>query len=300
MTDLPSHFQRHIPCEAPGLAAEHLAAATRLSRQRIKQAMQKGAVWLTRANGTHRLRRATAPLQPGDTLHIYYSERVLATVPPPPLLIADEGAYSVWHKPYGMRSQGSKWGDHCTIHRWVEMHLRPQRPAFVVHRLDRAATGLMLVAHEKGTATRLARLFERRAIEKRYRVAVHSCFPITPRPMTIDSAIDGRQARSWATRLAYDSELDRSLLEVVIESGRKHQIRRHLAGIGFPVVGDRLYGQREESEDLQLTSCYLAFRCPVADAEKQFRLSEALMPSLRVPSRPGRRCHRMPDEGAST
>jgi tRNA pseudouridine32 synthase/23S rRNA pseudouridine746 synthase len=245
--------------------------------------MQKGAVWLTRDTRTYRLRRAKKPLQPGDTLHIYYSEQILATVPSPPRLIADEGTYSVWYKPYGMRSQGSKWGDHCTIHRWVEKHLRPQRPAFVVHRLDRAATGLMLVAHQKRTAARLAGLFENRAIEKRYRVVVHNCFPPTPQPLTIDTEIDGRQARSYATRLAYNPEHDRSLLEVVIETGRKHQIRRHLAGIGFPVVGDRLHGHGEESEDLQLTACYLAFQCPVADVEKQFRLSEALMPALKAP-----------------
>lgn len=283
MTDLPSAFERHMAIEASVPAPEHLAAATGLSGQRVKQAMQKGAVWLTRDGRTYRLRRAKKPLQPGDTLHIYYSERVLATVPPQPLLIADEGAYSVWHKPYGMRSQGSKWGDHCTIHRWVEKNLRPQRPAFVVHRLDRAATGLMLVAHQKGTAARLAELFQNRTIEKRYRAIVYSCFRPTPQPLTIDTEIDGRQARSHVTRLAYDPEYDRSLLEVVIETGRKHQIRRHLAGIGFPVVGDRLYGQGEQSEDLQLTASTLAFRCPVGDVEKEYRLSEALLPALQAP-----------------
>jgi tRNA pseudouridine32 synthase/23S rRNA pseudouridine746 synthase len=46
-----------------------------------------------------RLRRATKPLKAGDQLHIYYDEEVLATVPPTPKLIADEGDYSIWHKP---------------------------------------------------------------------------------------------------------------------------------------------------------------------------------------------------------
>ncbi len=282
MTDPPSHFQRHISLESRAPAAEHLTAATGLSGQRIKQAMQKGAVWLTRDSRTSRLRRAKKPLQPGDTLHIYYDEQILTSVPSPPWLIADEGAYSVWYKPYGMRSQGSKWGDHCTIHRWVESHARPQRPAFVVHRLDRAATGLMLLAHQKRTATRLAGLFENRTIDKRYRAVVHNCFPLTTQRQTIDTAIDGRQARSFVACLEYDPLRDRSLLEVVIESGRKHQVRRHLAGIGFPVVGDRLYGHPAEVEDLQLTACRLAFHCPVSGAEKQFWLSDALLPALQV------------------
>ncbi len=287
MTDLPSAFQRHIAIETRVSAVGHLAEATGLSRQRTKQAMQKGAVWLTRDGRTYRLRRAKKPVQPGDTLHVYYSERVLAEVPPRPLLIADEGVYSVWYKPYDLRSQGSKWGDHCTIHRWVEKNLRPQRPAFVVHRLDRAATGLMLVAHQKGTATQLSELFQNRTIEKRYRAISYNRFPPTPQPLTIDAEIDGRQARSHVTRLAYDAERDRSLLEVVIETGRKHQIRRHLAGMGFPVVGDRLYGQGEESEDLQLTASVLAFRCPVGDVEKEYRLPEAMLPDLRLPRREG-------------
>ncbi len=283
MTDLPSQFQRHIAIESSGSAVEHLAAATGLPGKRVKQAMQKGAVWLTRDSRTYRLRRAKRPLQSGDTLHIYYNEEILGTVPSPARLIADEGAYSVWYKPYGMRSQGSRWGDHCTIDRWVEKHLRPQRPAFVVHRLDRAATGLMLVAHQKRTAAGLAGLFQNRAIEKRYRVVVYNCFPLTPQPLTIDTAIDGRQACSYVTRLGHTPENNRSLLEVVMESGRKHQIRRHLAEIGFPVVGDRLYGHGEQSEDLQLAACYLAFVCPVTDVEKQFRLPEALMPALQAP-----------------
>ena len=117
-------------------AVDLLAGATGFSRQRIKQIMQKGAVWVTLASGgennAQRLRRAKKVLHPGDTLHLYYDEKILSEEPPTPELIADEGTYSVWYKPYGLRSQGSKWSDHCTIARWAETHLEPQRPAFVV------------------------------------------------------------------------------------------------------------------------------------------------------------------------
>ncbi len=54
--------------------------------------------------------------------------------------------------PYGMLSQGSKWSDHCTIARFAQQHLTPERPVFIVHRLDRAATGLILIAHSKKTS----------------------------------------------------------------------------------------------------------------------------------------------------
>ena len=54
---------------------------------------------------------------------------------------------------------------------------------------------------------------------------------------------------------------------------RKHQIRRHLAEIGHPVVGDRLYGSPGDREDLQLVSEFLAFDCPVGGDRKEFRVA---------------------------
>jgi tRNA pseudouridine32 synthase/23S rRNA pseudouridine746 synthase len=281
MTESLSHFERHISIDSNACSAiEKLSYGTGLSKMRVKQAMQKGAVWLSRGKQTKRLRRAKKSLRVGDMLHLYYDEKILAAEPSQPEMIADREAYSVWYKPYGLRSQGSKWGDHCTVHRWVEQHLRPQRPAFVVHRLDRAATGLILIAHQKRVATALAKLFETREIEKRYRAVVRGRFPLTPEPLLMKSDIDCRQALSYATYLGYDAERDRSLVEVVIETGRKHQIRRHLSELGFPVVGDRLYGEGDNAEDLKLTAYSLAFCCPVIQKNIQFQLPEKWIPNL--------------------
>ena len=242
--------------------------------------MQKGAVWLQHGKKTKRVRRATKSVRRGDQLHLYYDEQILSTQPPPAHLIADEGDYSIWYKPYGMLSQGSKWGDHATINRWAEQHLTPQRPAFVVHRLDRAATGLILIAHKKRVAADLSRLFRERKVEKCYRVIVHGKFPETPRPYTVTTEIEKREACSHFSLMKYDSERDRSLLDVVIESGRKHQIRRHLAGVGYPIVGDRLYGRDKDTEDLKLTAYLLAFCCPITSQKREYRLKDDYMPVL--------------------
>ena len=250
-----------------------LAEASGLSRQRIKQLMQKGAVWVTHGRTTRRLRRADKALQAGDELHLYYDEAVLSSEVPSARIIADEEGYSVWYKPHGMLCQGSKWGDHCTINRWAEQHLTPQRPAFIVHRLDRAASGLILLAHRKKVAAALAELFQRRMIEKRYQVLVEGRFAERERPLYIDARLDGRKAASHVRLIHYDPIQNRSLLDVKIDSGRKHQIRRHLAGIGLPVVGDRLYGRAERrDEELQLTACYLAFKCPLSGERREYIL----------------------------
>jgi tRNA pseudouridine32 synthase/23S rRNA pseudouridine746 synthase len=265
-------LEKHIPITVPSESAiARLAIETSLSKQRLKQAMYQGCVWLTRGQQTHALRRASKSVQAGDVIHLYYDEQVLAQVPPAATLFADEGGYSVWYKPYGLYSQGTKWGDHCTITRYAEQHLQPQRPAFTVHRLDRAAQGLILVAHSKTLAATLSQLFATRQVEKRYRVLVVGQWPTTE-PRLLDTAIEGKTARSWVRLIAYQPEKNQSLVEVTLETGRKHQIRRHLAGVGFPVVGDRLYGGQLQTEDLQLTACYLKFICPIARVEKRFQL----------------------------
>ena len=311
MSELIPSFEIHLTVEnADASAVDLLAEATDLSKQHIKQVMQKGAVWLEekKTGKPRRLRRASKTLTQGDELHLYYDATVLQATPTPPQLIADQGEYSIWYKPYGLRSQGSKWGDHCTVQRWVEQHLMPQRPAFIVHRLDRAATGLMIIAHQKRVASEFTKLFAQREMEKRYRVIVQGYFPEGSWPQKIDADIDGRHARSYANLLKYDAATDRSLLDVRIDTGRKHQIRKHLLSIGFPVVGDRLYGakgigegggegdsevknkdngkeNREASEkqnekNLQLTAYSLKFICPITQQEKHFQLPESLLPEL--------------------
>jgi tRNA pseudouridine32 synthase/23S rRNA pseudouridine746 synthase len=233
--------------------------------------MTKGAVWVSRGRTTQRLRRATRKLRAGDEIHLYYDLRILEEIPAEPTLVADVGGYSVWNKPFGLRSQGSKWGDHCTVTRWAERHLRPERPAFVVHRLDRAANGLILVAHSKTMAAALSKLFRDRGVEKRYRVTVAGVFSRQPVPLRVDTPVDGKPAVSEFSFMRADG--GRSEVDVRIETGRKHQIRRHLAELGFPIVGDRLYGNgASDGVDLQLTAYLLAFHCPVADEAVEYRL----------------------------
>lgn len=259
-----------------------------LSTSQIKQAINKGALWLTRGKHTQRLRRVKKTLLPTDELHFYYNEAVLSSEVAEATLISDEGEYSVWYKPFGMLSQGSKWSDHSTIARFAQQHLVPERPVFIVHRLDKAATGLILVAHSKKAARALTNMFENRSTEdnllsKNYQIIVHGDHNVNAQPQVISSEVDEKAARSTFTCLTYDKAQDQSLISVKIDTGRKHQIRIHAASIGFPVVGDRLHGiaDNNSAQNLQLCAVSLSFICPLSlekgqTIKKVFEVPDAL------------------------
>lgn len=259
-TASPIKFQT-VAAESGQSALELLSTGSGLSKQRIKDAMNKGAVWWTRNGKTLRLRRASQTLDKGVKLQLFYDAHVLARDPEPPTLIADAGAYSVWFKPHSVLSQGSQWGDHCSILRWAELHLQPKRPCFLVHRLDGDAAGLILVAHSGQSAARLSKLFQDHHIQKHYHARVQGEVSADADGITINLPLDGKSAVTHLKLIRFDAVAGQSLLDVRIETGRKHQIRRHLADAGFPIVGDRLYGSADK-QPLQLVAYHLGFKCP--------------------------------------
>jgi len=267
-----AHFEQHITASSSNITAlEHLAQNTPLSKQKIKQTMSNGAVWLESAIGIHRIRRGKKVVKENDILHLYYDETIQSTKPLAAELIADEGEYSVWNKPYGMYSQGSKWGDHCTIYRWAEEHLTPQRPAFIVHRLDRAASGLIIIAHSKKMAATFSELFKQRLIQKQYSAIVKGDLTKIELPLTIDGVIDDKPALSKILSIKSLND-DKTQVTIEIETGRKHQIRKHMTSIGFPIIGDRLYGNGAEEVNLQLQANYIKFICPINNTTKEYSL----------------------------
>jgi tRNA pseudouridine32 synthase/23S rRNA pseudouridine746 synthase len=189
--------------------------------------------------------------------------------------LSDRGEYSVWHKPAGMMAQGTMYGDHCSLMRHAELFSRPPREVFLVHRLDREASGLMLIAHSKRAAARLSELFREGMVVKKYRAEVLGQLGEKGREGRIELPLDGKQAVTEYQLLSYDPENDVSTAAILIETGRLHQIRRHFDLIGHPVIGDPKYGRgNKNAEGMQLTAVSLKFRCPVTGQDVEFSLSQ--------------------------
>jgi len=268
-----------VHLKTPADACTFLAEKSRLSKSRIKDAMNKGAVWIRKKGKTVRLRRATTSLKPGDLLELHYDEALLKIHPPEARLIHDAQHYSVWYKPPGLMAQGTPYGDHCSLVRQAELFFSPVRPVFLVHRLDREASGVMLIAHSKIAAAALSRLFQTNSVRKEYRAEVLGNIGERGRRGKIEILLDGKEAATDYEMLLYEPEKNISTIRVYITTGRLHQIRRHFAMFGFPVMGDPRYGKGNKNRaGLRLSAVSLSFLCPFSKREGEYRIPEDLLP----------------------
>lgn len=141
--------------------------------------------------------------------------------------------YLVCDKPAGIVS--------CDDPKSAEAILRVQEsiPTLeAVHRLDRDTTGCLMFAKSHAALEAAIDVFKTHRVSKVYHAIVAGSFKFLHQ--IVDSPLDGQTAVSRVTREA--SGPDASFLRVRIETGRTNQIRRHLASIRFPVIGDRVFG----------------------------------------------------------
>lgn len=268
---MPIQHFTHRCTQSGETAITALAAVSSLPKQRLKDALIKGAVWIKNAKGHKRLRRATTVLQAGDELALHYDADILALVPPTPVLLGDNKHYSVWHKPPGLLAQGTLGGDHCSLLRIAEQQL--QREVYLVHRLDREAEGLMMIAHTGKAAAALSALFASeggKGIRKLYRIEVRGELPLAGE---IAEELDGKAALTRYRRVDYNAERNSSSVEAELITGRKHQLRRHFAALGHGILGDPLYGiNNKDMRGLQLKAAALIFTCPLTQKERNYVL----------------------------
>lgn len=272
-------LSRRVEVQAAGQAITVLAAAVpELAKARLKDAMNKGAVQLL-SKPVKRLRRAQLALKAGQVLQLHYDADILSRHCPPARLIADFRSYSIWYKPPGMLSQGNEWGDHLSLLRFAEQHFDGNRAVFLLHRLDREASGLVLIGHTKAAAAAFGKLIAAQQLSKTYLVQVKG--QLAPQLIAtgeITSPLDGKTCTTRFQLLSYEPVSNSSWLEIDLVTGRKHQIRRHFAAIGHPVMGDPRYGEANKNETgLALQACAMSFRCPMQQHPRQIKLAADLL-----------------------
>jgi len=251
-----------------------------LTAEQILLCFEHGAVWLETAGKPQRIYKPETTLKPGHKIHCYCNSTSLADCPFEAKLVADYDDFSIWNKPSGMLSQGSKWGDHWALYRWIKHHVWPERESFITHRLDRFTSGLIIVAHNKTTNSQFHRLFENRKVHKTYR-AIVSGLLTQDQSLTLESNIDNKNAKSQVSVIDLQTSSQQSLVEIKPETGRKHQIRIHLAEADHPVINDRQYGKPPFTGDLQLQASELEFSHPTDNSNIHIKLKNSDLLSLK-------------------
>jgi 23S rRNA pseudouridine1911/1915/1917 synthase len=194
-----------------------------------------------------------------------------------------DDAIVVIDKPSGLLSMGSEREKEKTAHRILNEHLKalaksPRQQVFIVHRLDRETSGLMVFARTDAVQITLQRNWK--SVTKRY-LAIVEGTPSNSTGTLRDNLVESKSFK--VHRVAKGGEVaithyrvmrtfgERSLLELTLETGRKHQIRVQLAARGHPILGDRNYGATGDSaKRLALHSCELMFKHPVTGASMEF------------------------------
>jgi 23S rRNA pseudouridine1911/1915/1917 synthase len=267
------HSSLPVPTDDAQLLAWLLDTLRPMNRTRVKQLLRHGRVSVNGATTT----RHDHPLRPGDRVAISRAGAVPADRSLEEAgisIVLEDDALLVIDKPAGLLTVATEAEKTDTAFAGLNAHLTARglgRP-FVVHRLDRETSGLLLFARSAAvrdllqanwgevTKTYLA------VVEGRPRSAegVVENFLKEGRDLRVRATRNGAGARRAVTR--YRVVADKgpyTLVEVILETGRKHQIRVHLAGLGCPVIGDPVYGSAgAPAGRLGLHACRLSLDHP--------------------------------------
>lgn len=240
----------------------------RRSREQLKRAIESGAVTIDRGGPKHLNLgkiKASSPLFPGDVISVLSVRK-----PEPPVnfnykILFEDDAIAVIEKPPNLpvHPAGRFFFHTLLVHlktRGFTLDLEAERKFYLVHRIDKETSGILLLAKTKEACNLLTQQFRNRETEKTYLALVKG----TPkaREFTVDQPI-GKNPKGRIGLKMYplpesegglpsltrfevvEQRGDVTLLKCFPKTGRQHQIRAHADIAGFPLVGDKVYGLPE-------------------------------------------------------
>jgi len=246
-------YEFRVPEEAAGLRLDQCLGryVEALSRSTARVALELGAVFVD----NRRVKVASRRVFVGQHIAVHLGgafqraqkqvgrdARILdeARLPPYRVLFEDEHVVVV-DKPAGLLSAPTPEGDWGNLQTLLARRQQPERPIYVVQRLDLQTSGVMVLAKTERANLVLSALFKSHTLTRRY--DVFAAGDPGGDEFTVNQSLSGKPAVTHFRRLLQTAQFCR--LEATLETGRTHQIRRHLLSRGLPVLGDPEYAPRE-------------------------------------------------------
>lgn len=200
-----------------------------LSRRQARAVIDIGGVFVDRA----RVKVAGRPVRPGQVIEVNIGGALDRAPPPVPEIVFVDDHVIVADKPAGLVTAPTPESDRGDL---LDQLTRRHGEVYLVHRLDLPTSGLLVFARTRDANKRLGDAFVRHDVDREYRaVAIGDVAP-----QTLDRPIQGKRAVTHVG--AIERLAGATLVSARLETGRSHQIRLHLAGIGHPVAGDSQHG----------------------------------------------------------
>ena len=218
--------------------------------------------------------RTTDTVQNGDSITIIEVEKPIKEKTPVRFNVVYEDQYiAVIDKPAGIIVSGNTSGTvQSNIKESVTISDMPDalNEPLPVHRLDKATSGLLIIAKTKGCRVELGNMLQNKTITKKYRAIVHG---LVTNHMHIKTDIDNKPCHSEIVPVETVTSTifgELSVLDLYPHTGRTHQLRIHCSQNGTPIIGDTLYSgsdKRIKGKGLFLAAIELKFKHPITEKD---------------------------------
>ena len=275
---MPTHFKVTKPS---GLLEFLLASMPERSRTAVKSLLEHRLVSVNNEVITH----FNHPVVAGQTVAVHRPREVSSTLGRGLRIVHEDAQIIVVEKPAGLLSMAADAERNITAYSLLSEHVRrsdSRNRIFIVHRLDRETSGLMMYARSQAAQQTLQGDWQAAVLERTY-VAVVEGRVTKPegiitswlkedKALVMRSSATPNDGQKATTRFrVLQSSARYTLLELSLETGRKNQIRVQMQDLGHSVIGDFKYGARQDPiRRLGLHARVLAFRHPTTGAVLRF------------------------------
>ena len=229
-----------VTTEHAGPLVGTVAKLLNISKNKAKDLIDQKIVFV---NGK-KIWMAQSPVLPRDTVEIKQSDQKSTKVKTNDkikIIYQDSDLIAI-NKPAGIISVGEKNSAEHLIQQQLKVKIFP------LHRLDKDTSGVLIFAKNKEAETLITQMFKTRSLDKTYLALCHGKFPT--KLIEINQPIDGKTARTFIKIISKNSKS--SYLKINIETGRTHQIRKHLNFVKFPLIGDKSYQLKSDLNEIDL------------------------------------------------